>query len=117
MGSKNLREDDDFYFISRQGKEPFIYFEIGYTTFSKMKSSSTKDIVDQFSESVLSKNKAGVRKHIENRCEEEWPKYNFEWKQDAYQSNEIDRKNIYVLINEIPIKKSSIDIIIIRKEK
>lgn len=117
MTSEKFREDNDFYFISKQGMESFEYFNIIYTIFSKMKDPTPKDIIENFQERILSKNEAGIRRYIEDICKKDWPKYNFEWEQDSYQSNEIDGKNIYVLIDKSPQRKMSIDAIIIKKEK
>lgn len=102
---------------SSMWKDDFHQFDIIYTTFSKMKDPTTEDIKEQFFEKVLGKNKAEVKRYIEERCREEWPKYSFEWEKNAYQSYELDGENIFVLIDETRQKKFSIDAVIFNRGK
>lgn len=86
------------------------YF-IVHTTFSKIKDPMPEDILDQYNETILAQNTAGVKEYIENYCKENYSEYKFKQEQNGYQSDQVNGKNIWVMFEEL--KKSSIDKIVI----
>ncbi|MDP3966362.1 MAG: hypothetical protein Q8Q04_02430 [archaeon] len=114
-----FKEFPDSNALTSLGYEPFSDFEILYTTFFKKENPEDEDkISESFNEIVLSRNKSGVKKYIEEKCAEEFKQYKFEWDkeyEDLHQSNDIEDKNILVIINRSSNKKS-LDAIIAPKK-
>lgn len=117
--NKFLRSDfnikmDEFKIFERQGREKFSEYIIIYTTFNKFEDVTPENIIDQFTENIISPRVSEVKKYLEKKFEDEWPEYRFQQRDCSFKSNHLNDKNIFIQYEK---KKGSLslDAIIVSK--
>jgi hypothetical protein len=105
-----IKDEEEFAGISGLKKSLHL-FEITYAEFM----TGDEENPETFAHKIHSANEYLVKKYIENFCSKTWPEYKFKWKDDKYESNEIDEKSVYATFSEILSGKVNVDAVLYPK--